>query len=95
MTRNEAFALRDAVNEALELASKQKDRRKFGNVNWADLKCRDIESRHSFLSGDERETICVLIEEAAQAPLLEDFVNKRLEERGYHDIVAVADWLTP
>ena len=91
LTRYEAVRLQDMVNSVLAEAYEARDQIN-GPVNWADLKCVDIESRVSLLS-DAPAAIFAMVEEAS--PSADEFcqwVASRLQERGYPDVSVESDW---
>lgn len=89
MTREEADALRGAVDEILKAAT-DADKLNMRGVNWGDLRCVDVEERRSLLR-DEEPVVYVLIEEADSREL-ELFVGASLEQRGYGGLIIETEW---
>jgi hypothetical protein len=79
-----AQELRALVDEALAEARKRsgEERDRMGAVNWADLRCVDVEQRTSLIK--DSTTIAVTIEEAAPDAIgLQTFVGEYLERKGW------------
>jgi hypothetical protein len=86
MTKGQAIALQSVVDEILAQAV-EKDAAIGGPVNWADLRCVDVEV--SLLD----DVVTVTIGEAAPgASALCRFVAEELERRGYAGIAVRTEW---
>ena len=86
MTEDEAIALQATVDEILVLAAKKQSQIR-GVVNWADLRCVDVEM--SLLDGH----VTVTIEEASPEAIdLCRFVAKELARRGHDEIAVRTEW---
>jgi hypothetical protein len=84
MTKEEAIALRAAVDEILALAVEKQSQIR-GAVNWGSLLCVDVE----VLDG----VVAVTVEGAApEAVDLQIFVAGELERRGYGSIRVRTEW---
>jgi hypothetical protein len=85
-----ARELRALVDEALAeaRASDDDERRRMGAVNWADLRCVDVEQRTSLIN--DSTTIAVTIKEAAPDAIeLQRFVGEYLERKGCPHVYVV------
>lgn len=89
----QARLLQRAVDEALAEAEKLPPDKRYhlGAVNWADLKCSDVERRSSLINGSTM--VAVVIEEAApDAVGLQQFVGDWLENHRWPNIYVVTEW---
>jgi hypothetical protein len=86
MTKEEALDLQATVNGILAQAAGERSRIG-GAVNWADLRCVDVEM--SLIDG----RVTVTIEEASPGALeLCRFVAKELARRGHDEIAVRTEW---
>jgi hypothetical protein len=88
-----AQELRALVDEALSeaRASGDDERGRMGTVNWADLRCVDVEQRTSLIN--DNTTIAVTIKEAAPDAIgLHTFVSGYLERKGWPHVFVVTEW---
>jgi hypothetical protein len=86
MTKEKAVALQATVDEILVLAVEKRSEIG-GAVNWADLRCVDVEM--SLIDG----RVTVTIEEADPGALeLCRFVAKELARRGNDEIAVRTEW---
>ena len=86
MTKEEALDLQATVNGILAQAAGERSRIG-GAVNWADLRCVDVEI--SLLDGH----VTVTIEEASPEAIdLCRYVAKELARRGYDEVAVRTEW---
>jgi hypothetical protein len=78
------------VNDAIEAAREHKSVI-FHPVNWADLRCVDVEVRSSLITGDV--IFAVTISEASpDAVDLQAFVGEWLDARGWRNVLVETEW---
>jgi hypothetical protein len=93
MTRDEAQALMDEVDIILDEVPSD-DRGDMGAVNWADLRCVDVELRQSLVYGDDATMrIVIMIEEASpNAQKLCDYVAMHLHPKWGPAVSIETEW---
>lgn len=89
-----AIELATRVDELLADARSLPDaeRQALGGVNWADLRCVEIEEVRHLLHPDERPYWRVIVEEATPGSELATWLTKRLHAEGWADIEVVTEW---
>lgn len=95
MKRRDAEDIQAIVEEALKEAQALPDGERFlmGAINWADLKCTDIEERRSLIYPEREPLIAVLIEEVSpDATNLHKFIGERLDAAGWTNIYVTTEW---
>ena len=87
--RAEFPKIKAAVNEALEAANYTDGSWQSEPINWADLKCADVE----YVIDEHDGRFVATIEEASPGcPSLCNFVRKHLESIGLADVDVVTEW---
>lgn len=89
-TRRVGGRIQFYANEALEWAQKHKDEFDSDAINWADLRCVDVE-RVTSLNGSEFWR--VVIEECSPtSSQLREHVQEYLRVRGFTNLEVVTEW---
>lgn len=81
--------IQEAVNLALIEIKKRDGAWKDEPINWADLRCVDVE----YVTGIYNSLFRAIIEEAdPNCPSLHVFISEHIKKLGYEDIEIVTEW---